>query len=51
VEVRLRDGRRHLLVARDVEDPLGLSPRGVEMVQPRWGVRLSGEMCFVRAEG
>ncbi len=51
VEVQLRDGRRDLLVAADVENPLGLPPSRDEhsvMVQEEWGLRLDGELCLVR---
>lgn len=53
VEITLTDGRRHLLVAADVENPLDLRPSleadGV-LVQPDWGVRLQGEVCLVRKD-
>lgn len=51
IEIVLSDGRRDLLVAADVENPLGLTPskagRGV-LVQPDWGVRTDAELCLVR---
>ncbi len=51
VEVKLADGRSDLLVAADVEGPLGLSPsraRGDVLIQPRWRLRLDGELAWVR---
>jgi hypothetical protein len=51
VEVTLADGRRDLIVAADVENPLGLSPSRTErrvLVQPERGLRLDGELGMVR---
>lgn len=50
IEVILADGRRDLLIALDVEDPLGLSPRGKDVVvhQKDWRVRIDGELAHVR---
>lgn len=51
VEVRLVDGRRDLLVAADVENPLGLRPALREaglLVQREWGLRTDAELCLVR---
>ena len=51
VEIELNDGRRDLLVAIDVEDPLGLSPAGDRvMVQREWGLHLDGEICLIRRD-
>ena len=53
VEVTLSDGRRHLLVAADVENPQGLRPSLKEdrvLVQPEWDLRLEGEVSLVRRE-
>jgi oligo-alginate lyase len=49
LEVRLADGRRDVLVARDAErplDPVGHSS-GV-IVQPATGIRIDGQLGFVR---
>ncbi|MBI2951756.1 heparinase II/III family protein, partial [bacterium] len=52
VEVLLTDGRQDLFVAADVENPLGLSPSRAEgLVQKDRGVRLEGELCWVRQDG
>lgn len=54
VEVKLADGRRDLIVAVDVENPLGRRPSRAEqpiMVQPDWGLRLDGELAMVRRDG
>ena len=51
LEVHLQDGRRDLLIAADVENPLGLSPSIAQnraLVQSAWDVELDGEMCLVR---
>ncbi|MGC8861741.1 MAG: heparinase II/III domain-containing protein [Armatimonadota bacterium] len=54
VEVALSDGRTDLIVAADVDDPLpgqGLRPvysKHNALVQKEWGLRLQGEMCWVR---
>jgi hypothetical protein len=50
VEVTLRDGRRDLLVALDIEDPLARSPRGagLKVFQPDWSVELNGEFHHLR---
>lgn len=46
----LIDGQGDLFVARDVEDPLGLTPprSGYSIiVQRAWDLRFDGEMCLV----
>jgi hypothetical protein len=51
VEIVLTDGRRDLIVMADVENPLGLQPAFSDtkvLVQPDWGLRLEGELCWVR---
>jgi hypothetical protein len=50
VEVTLKDGRRDLLAALDVEGPLARSPRGASrrVVQPDWSVDLDGEFHHLR---
>jgi hypothetical protein len=54
LEICLADGRRDLLVALDIENPLALSPgwdEGRGVVQPEWGVRVEGELCWLRLNG
>jgi len=51
VEVALADGRRDLIVAADVENPLGMIPSRAQhrvLVQREWGLRLDGELAVVR---
>ena len=51
VEVRAVDGRRDLLVAVDVENPLGRAPsraKDAVFVQKERQLRLDGELCMVR---
>jgi hypothetical protein len=48
LEIALADGRRDVFIAADVEDPLGLSPRGEPLVENGNGVSLDGELCLVR---
>jgi len=51
VEITLADGRRDVLIAADVENPLGLTPslaRDKTLVQKDTGIELSGEFCAVR---
>lgn len=51
VEVTLADGRRDVLIAADVENPLGLTPSLTSdgaLVQKETGITLTGEMCMVR---
>ncbi len=51
LEVRLADGRRDVIVATDVENPLALVPAAVagqEVVQPDTGLRLDGQLALVR---
>ena len=51
VEVQLADGRKDLIIAADVENPMGLTPSWQEtafMVQKDTAVRLNGELCWVR---
>ena len=54
VEIELVDGSRDLLIAADVENPLGLKPAATEgnarLVQPDWNVQLEGELCMVRID-
>ena len=54
VEIVFRDGSRDLLVAADVENPLGLEPAvnkaGAKLVQPEWKLQLVGELCMVRKD-
>ncbi len=56
VEVELADGRKDLIIAADVENPMGLTPGWHEtamIVQKDSGLRFQGELCWVRwdAEG
>jgi hypothetical protein len=51
LEVRLADGRRDVIVASDVENPLGLAPAAVAgqaVVQKETGIRLDGQLALVR---
>jgi hypothetical protein len=51
VEVQLVDGRRDLLVAADVENPMGLTPGWDETairVSEDSSIRFKGELCWVR---
>jgi hypothetical protein len=52
VEAVLRDGSRDLLVAADVENPLGLKPVVVDgqakLVERDWRLQFQGELCMVR---
>ncbi len=54
VEIEFDDGSRDLLIAADVENPLGLTPAATanssKLVQPDWKVRLEGELCMVRKD-
>ncbi len=53
VEVRLADGRRDLIIAADVENPLGASPSRTKdgrLVQKDWNVTLDGELCLIRQD-
>ena len=53
VEVRLADGRRDLIVAADIENPLKLSPSRTKdgrLVQKDWNATLDGELCLVRQD-
>ena len=54
VEVVLHDGSRDLLVAADVENPLGLEPAAADqrakLVQRDWKLQLQGELCMVRRD-
>ncbi len=54
VEVQLVDGRTDLIIAADVENPLGLTPGGQDtsiMLQKDTGIRFGGELCWVRRDG
>jgi hypothetical protein len=51
VEVQLADGRKDLLIAADVENPMGVTPVWQEtamMVQKDAGIKFQGELCWVR---
>ncbi|MCF7854213.1 MAG: heparinase II/III-family protein [Candidatus Pacebacteria bacterium] len=52
VEVTFDNGSSDLLVAADVENPLGLTPcpgmSGKALVQPDWRVQVNGELCMIR---
>ncbi len=51
VEVQLADGRKDLIIAADVENPMSLTPCWQEtaiMVQKHSGIRFNGELCWVR---
>jgi len=45
LEIELCDGRRDLVVAADVENPM---PGGAVLVQPDWQFRSDAELCHVR---
>jgi hypothetical protein len=48
LEIERIGGGRDLFVAVDMENPLGLEPAPGVVVQPEWGLRLDGELCWVR---
>lgn len=51
VEVTHADGTQDLLLAADMENPLGKTPSLKDdrlLVQKDWGVALAGELCLVR---
>ncbi len=51
VEVQLVDGRKDLIIAADVENPMSLRPSWQEaaiIVQKDTGIRFKGELCWVR---
>ncbi|MBL7189518.1 MAG: heparinase II/III family protein [Phycisphaerae bacterium] len=51
VEVQLVDGRKDIIIAADVENPMGLTPDWQEtavMVPDGTDVRFRGELCWVR---
>jgi hypothetical protein len=51
VEIHLADGRRDVLLAADVENPLGMNPSwkpGQVLVQKDNGLRLGGQLALVR---
>ena len=51
VEVQLADGRRDLIIAADVENPMGLTPGWDEravMISKDTDIRFKGELCWVR---
>lgn len=50
LEVQLADGRRDLLVAVDVEDPLGTLPGDRTVVEPSLGLRFDGRLAWVRLD-
>jgi hypothetical protein len=53
VEVQLANGRKDLIIAAEVENPMGLTPGWQEtatMVQKDTGIRFEGELCWVRWE-
>jgi len=53
LEVTLADGRRDLIVAADVENPLGLAPHfgeGARMVAEGWGPCPAGELSVTRVD-
>jgi hypothetical protein len=53
IEIQLADGRRDLIVAADIENPLGLSPSLAKdhvLVQKEWRLKLDGQLCFVRLD-
>ena len=48
-KIRLADGRRDVLIARDVEKPLDQAGRSAGViVQPTTGIRIDGQLGFVR---
>jgi hypothetical protein len=53
LEIRLADGRRDVVIATDVENPLGLTPAAVPgqiVVQKGASIRLDGQLAVVRFE-
>ncbi len=53
VEVQLADGDRDLILAADVENPLGLTPARAKdgvLVQKDWQARLDGELFMIRCD-
>jgi len=51
VEVQLVDGRKDVIIAADVENPVGLTPGWQEtavIIQKDAGIRFKGELCWVR---
>ena len=52
VEIALADGRTDLIVAADVENPLGLKPAaaGHVIAQKDWRLRLNGQLCLIRRD-
>ena len=54
IEIAFCDGSRDLLIAADVENPLGLEPtaasKGAKLIQPDWKLQLEGELCVVRKD-
>jgi len=51
VEITLADGRRDILIAADIENPLGLTPslaKNRALVQRQTRIELTGEFCVVR---
>jgi len=51
VEVQLADGRKDLIIAADVENPMSITPSWQEtaiIVQKDAGIRFRGELCWVR---
>ncbi len=54
VEVTHADGTQDLLLAADVENPLGNEPSASSdhvLIQKEWDVALTGELCLVRRTG
>jgi hypothetical protein len=53
IEVELIDGRRDLIIAADIADPLNRTPSLAQdkmMIQPDWGVRTDAELVIVRRD-
>jgi len=53
VEITLADGRKDLIVAVDVENPLKQQPAwtpGTVIVQKNWGVLTDAQLCLVRKD-
>ena len=48
LELQLSDGRRDVLIARDVERPLDPAQGSGTVVQPETGIRLAGQLAWVR---
>ena len=51
MEVKLADGRRNLIAAADVENPLALPPKRSDdavLLQPELNLRTDAEFCSVR---